>query len=704
MKKKFLFVALSALALTACVNDETIEVNPGNALTFRATSGNATKSQITTTSTISDFKVWGYHQSDAEPSVTTPFMEDQLVQRISGVWTYSPTRFWPESGTIDFYSISPYETQGISITKTEQKIKDYTVNTNISLQKDLLYAVNMGCSKAANGQTGVEVNFRHALSQIVFQAKNTNENIKVDIEGVKVVNVVSKGTFTYPQETTSPNLTGTDHDTEYDDTWGTWDLSSTTGDVVTYEAGVTERTGITPSSEEVALTTVGGGELLLLPQTLSEWVPSTGENGTGSRFLINCKIWNVSGDDEVLLWPGKNEYSEVAIPIPADTKWKQGKKYVYTFIFGEGAGYTPDGKPTPLIPVRFDVTVDDFQQGEDIPVDMEGEENDPALEGALNLDENEGLTGTLTYGGGNCWVIPSSDEAVSYYFDATKEGQSDDPVGTVVTPADATRKAKIHAEEDMTLGTTIEYTQSGKLLFTVPANAESNAIIAVTDGENNILWSWHIWVVGDNKFMNTAAKSQTFMDRDLGASESGGTGLYYQWGNKNPKIKTYTIAPATLADAIKKPGFIAYKESGSQDIWLKKDETYTENNLWSDDTQLKKFNPAPKGWTLPSEAVFKAIKEANSWSYKSSTTARYMTYNGVKVMLPSSKFVYANGGIPTPLYEQTNYWLKEGAKGEPDEGMRVEFGYSSTYYPNGSITVTSSYNSALGFKIRPIKE
>ena len=58
MKKKFLFVALSALALTACVNDETIEVNPGDAVAFRATSGNATKSQITTTLNISDFKVW----------------------------------------------------------------------------------------------------------------------------------------------------------------------------------------------------------------------------------------------------------------------------------------------------------------------------------------------------------------------------------------------------------------------------------------------------------------------------------------------------------------------------------------------------------------------------------------------------------------------------------------------------------------------
>ena len=81
-----------------------------------------------------------------------------------------------------------------------------------------------------------------------------------------------------------------------------------------------------------------------------------------------------------------------------------------------------------------------------------------------------------------------------------------------------------------------------------------------------------------------------------------------------------------------------------------------------------------------------------------------MTYNGVKVMLPSSKFVYANGEIPTPRYDQTTYWLKEGAKDEKDEGMMVEFDYYETYYPDGNMIVKSSYNSALGFKIRPIKE
>ena len=67
-------------------------------------------------------------------------------------------------------------------------------------------------------------------------------------------------------------------------------------------------------------------------------------------------------------------YAYVAIPT-SDIKWEQGKKYVYTFIFGEGGGYIPPvdpeepdtdpedpGKPV-LVPITFQVTVDDFIDG-----------------------------------------------------------------------------------------------------------------------------------------------------------------------------------------------------------------------------------------------------------------------------------------------------------------------------------------------------
>ena len=74
--------------------------------------------------------------------------------------------------------------------------------------------------------------------------------------------------------------------------------------------------------------------------------------------------------------------------------WKQGRRYVYTFVFGQGAGYIgPNGENAPadpdapeaggntntadpnepgdpvLVPVTFTVTVDMFQTAEEA-IDM----------------------------------------------------------------------------------------------------------------------------------------------------------------------------------------------------------------------------------------------------------------------------------------------------------------------------------------------
>ena len=62
-------------------------------------------------------------------------------------------------------------------------------------------------------------------------------------------------------------------------------------------------------------------------------------------------------------------------------RWMQGKKYIYTLIFGEGGGYKPDpddpddpDKPTPvLVPITFTATVDGFQDGGEYNLNV----NDP---------------------------------------------------------------------------------------------------------------------------------------------------------------------------------------------------------------------------------------------------------------------------------------------------------------------------------------
>ena len=386
MKSKYLAVALSAVALVACNNEDVLEVNQGRGISFQVATEASTRAQATTTNTISEFNVWGF--TDANETL----MNDVKVtgSNESG-WSYGATIFWPNAGTVDFYAVSPKECGGtVSVTSSAKTITDFTVNADVTKQVDLLYASATDESKAAHEDgSKVKLNFRHALSQIVFKAKNTNSNLSVDIKGVRIAKVVTGGDFTFPTSATSTQLTTNpgNSDTQTDASWGTWEPGSEKG---FYAAGITEKEGIISTSGTVDLTS-GNGALLLMPQTITGWdiAGNNGEGGAalrGAYFLVSCKIYNVSGDDEVLLWPTKDEYREVAIPV-ADITWKQGKKYIYTFIFGEGGGYVPPtdeddtenpepdkDEPQPgdpvLVPISFEVTVDDFQNGGEFNVDM----------------------------------------------------------------------------------------------------------------------------------------------------------------------------------------------------------------------------------------------------------------------------------------------------------------------------------------------
>ena len=396
MKNKYLALTLSAVALVACNNEDVLEVNQGRGISFQVATETSTRAAVTTTSTIDEFNVWGF--TDAGQAL----MNDVKVTGSNAAgWSYGTDAiFWPNEGSVDFYAVSPKDCGGtVKVTSGSQIIENFTVKTEAADQKDLLYALTPDQTKDGHADgSKVQLNFRHALSQIVFQAKNTNKNLSVDIDGVRIAKVVSGGTLTFPTLQTSPNLTTTpgNTETETDDSWGEWALSNKKG---FFAAGIQTTTDITPSKNVVNLTK-NDGALLLMPQTLEGWDIS-GENGAsgaedrGAYFLVSCKIYNVQGGDEVLAWPKKDEYREVAIPV-TDITWKQGKKYVYTFIFGEGGGYVPPidpedpdpedpdpedpGDPV-LVPISFQVTVDDFQNGGEFDVPM-NQEDEAASAGA----------------------------------------------------------------------------------------------------------------------------------------------------------------------------------------------------------------------------------------------------------------------------------------------------------------------------------
>ncbi len=72
-----------------------------------------------------------------------------------------------------------------------------------------------------------------------------------------------------------------------------------------------------------------------------------------------------------------------------------------------------------------------------------------------------------------------------------------------------------------------------------------NAVIAATDADGEILWSWHLWgTARPNEQVypaNEFGRSYTMLDRNLGAwgsrpGEAGVGGLLYQWGRKDPFV------------------------------------------------------------------------------------------------------------------------------------------------------------------------
>ena len=371
MKSKYLAVALSAVTLTACNNDEVMEVNQGRGISFQVATETSTRAQATTTQTITEFKVWGFTDGKT-------LMNGLEVSKDGNDWTYDGTIFWPATD-VDFYSVSPADVTGVNITSSSQKITGFTVDTDQSKQVDLLYAVNKDETKEDHAASAVNINFRHALSQIVFKAKNTNENLKVTVKGVKIANIKKKGDFTYPTSATTDNV-ASESGSITSGTQGTW---GTPTEATTFSAGMDANgvtlDGVVSTAKDLSNAT---GALFMIPQALTPWNPtSTGalnQTNTGVYFLLNCQILSGTNKD-IQVWPSDADETFAEIAVPANTlTWEQGKKYVYTFIFGKGAGYEPGEDPNPdptLVGIDFDVTVDEFINGANQDIDMSTEDD-----------------------------------------------------------------------------------------------------------------------------------------------------------------------------------------------------------------------------------------------------------------------------------------------------------------------------------------
>ncbi len=134
-----------------------------------------------------------------------------------------------------------------------------------------------------------------------------------------------------------------------------------------------------------------------------------------------------------------------------------------------------------------------------------------------------------------------------YYKGGTKDGWDDDQMNKLIL-----RESVTLEYEDGVPYVHFKTPESGTF-------SAGNALICATDEQNNIIWSWHIWVTPDWRLgkgdvtltANEKCSGAVIMDRNLGALSSGpkagsaydaetearaAVGLAYQWGRKDPLV------------------------------------------------------------------------------------------------------------------------------------------------------------------------
>lgn len=379
MKRKCILGLAGLMVLGACTNDEVIDVKQTGSIDLRPLIENSTRATATTVANLGSFKVDVLKGTETYGAMTVTGSDNGTK------WTTSPLTYWPSNASqqLDFYAYAPTSTEGVTINGTDKKITSYTPSTTVADQKDLVIAYNTG-TKTANEASGVPLLFKHALSQIEVKAKCANANMKVEIIGVKVVSVAKDGTFTFPTATTQ---SGTGHELAL----GLWNTASSqkTAYMVRNSAPVE----LTKTAQSLMPST--SGTFMLIPQAITPWNKQNNATTAGSYISVLCRISNVSGDNETLIFPttaGKYGFSAVAIgTTDSDKTWEPGKKYIYTLeFFGTDSGggrFDPDptvpdggggdtdvdttdpkdGGKEILKPITFTVDVEDWTE---MPVDL----------------------------------------------------------------------------------------------------------------------------------------------------------------------------------------------------------------------------------------------------------------------------------------------------------------------------------------------
>ena len=372
--KKTVFIAALAIAALASCSKQVFNEGVQSEVVFQVARYKGVTKAITPPSDTTDYKenyknvpfgVYAWFKGETHGD-DTDFMVNQKVSYTGDSdnrWApEGTTYYWPKSGSIDFIGYSPYATAG-STDAPFPTITDTTIaypawNVADHQDVDIMYADKVtGLKNNTNTYyyNGVPMLFHHALAKVNFQIKaaytevedtvtHTKTKWDIEVESIKVNNILSSGKFTL-------NLNGTSWDKPADNVW-TPDGTTTDLDL--------DLSNLDSPIQKDSLYTLDSN-VFVMPQTLT---------GGNQEVVIKVTITTYrdtgSGYEEVL----KETGVEIQGNLSGGTMdaWEMNQNVTYSFNFAPSLGSTTtedtDGDGIPdVVPtiVYFDPAVDEWE-------------------------------------------------------------------------------------------------------------------------------------------------------------------------------------------------------------------------------------------------------------------------------------------------------------------------------------------------------
>lgn len=187
MNKKFFMgiAAMAALTLVSCSSDDLDSLSDNSskneaisfdgylgrsAVAVNGTRGSEVKiDQLKT----GGFGVFGNYSKETTTAYGNSLFDNQQVtyDNDKSKWTYSPLKFWPSDGHIDFLAYAPYD-KNTKLTDGP-KINNFIVSKTITDQTDLLWtnATSSISADVTSSKNKVNFQFHHALSRLGYTVK-----------------------------------------------------------------------------------------------------------------------------------------------------------------------------------------------------------------------------------------------------------------------------------------------------------------------------------------------------------------------------------------------------------------------------------------------------------------------------------------------------------------------------------------------------